>query len=87
MHGVGPAGDATTGGVRGCREAGLQSNKEEKGGSKVFRSGALPTGIANGPGRVGSERAGTPGRRGSSRDTERGLGPTAPSSARWDSEN
>lgn len=73
-------------GVKGCREVGLQSNKEGREGSKVFRSEALPRGIAKGPGREGSRESRDARPRRSSRDTKPGLGPSAPSSARWDSE-
>lgn len=44
-------------GVKGCREVGLQSNKEGREGSKVFRSEALPRGIQKGPGREGSRES------------------------------
>lgn len=54
VHGDGRAGDATPGGVRCCGEAGLQSNKEGRGGNKVFRSEALPREIAKDLGREGS---------------------------------
>lgn len=61
-------------GVKGCREAGLQSNKEGRGGSKVFRSGALPRGISEGRGREGSRESRDARPRRQQRGHEAGLG-------------
>lgn len=60
-----------------------RATKRAEEEAKSFRSEALPRARA---GRA-AERAGMPGREGSSQDTKPGLGPTALSSARWDSEN
>lgn len=89
MHGDRRDGDATPGGVesRAAERSVCKATKRAEKEAKSF--GAKPCRGESRRARAGraAERAGMPGREGSSRDTKPGLGPSAPSSARWDSEN